>query len=308
MTINAIAAQLMTFFSPEERSIPNSVTYPGRNEAIALAMNGALQELFGKASPWVRYDERGHLINAPTAVTVAVTNGSTAATITGWASWMAGCSIVIDGSSLDNAIRNDASSAVLKFPHDGTTGTHPAFVYHDCFTLDADVMETCSPVKANRRPLGPLTSGDFPAAAQSDQDFGFHRRITEPSDAPRIVERAGQPLAYAIETWSKDAVTAPRIRMKLQPSPNAAGYLEYRAMLAPPVVVADLLSTALLPIPLQFVQTLYYPVAVKRLSAGAFFQSGATAQSILDAYAEALRQLSDLNPRKSSGAQFKSVY
>jgi hypothetical protein len=83
MTINQAAVRLFGLFSPEERSIPDSVTYPGRNAAVAGALNGAFQRLFSKEGPWVRKDTRAALIYAPTAVTVAVTNGSTSATVTG---------------------------------------------------------------------------------------------------------------------------------------------------------------------------------------------------------------------------------
>ena len=47
MNIAECAANLLRYFSPEERSIPDSVTYPGRNAEVLTAINGAFQELFG---------------------------------------------------------------------------------------------------------------------------------------------------------------------------------------------------------------------------------------------------------------------
>lgn len=311
MNVAAVATQLLTYFSPEERSVPDSVNYPGRNAAVALAMNGALQELFGEASPWVRYDERGMLLNAPTPVTISVTQGSTDATISaGWQSWMAGCSIVIANSAFDNAIRNDSSSVVLKIPHDGPTGSVSAMVYHDALTLPADVMRVHGPVQAFNRTIGPLVSGEFPFVGRGEEDFGFHRRLADPPDPLRVAERAAQPLGYAIETWSKDAVTAPRIRMLLQPSPDRAGMLTYRAMLAPPLVVSDLTSTVAIPVPLGFVQSVFFPVALQRLSASSFFRSDGAGMSaeIERAYQAAMGLLKKTNPRTSAGTSLRAVY
>lgn len=309
MTINDLAKQLLTYFSPEERSIPDNPDYPDRNAAVMLAMNGALQEMFGKASPWVRYDETGQLLRAPTKVTLTVTNGSTSAVITGgWDSWMAGCSIVINGSALDNAIRNDSSNLTLKFPHDGPSGSTTAFVYNDCVTPAIDLMEVCEPVKANGRPLGTLTSGDYPAPRRGDNDYGFHRHIVELEATPRVGERTGQPLAYAVETWSKDATTGPKARIKIQPAPDAAGFLEFRAMLPPPVVIVSLTATTTLPIPFQFVQSIFLPFAAHRLMGGAFFLHGERDAGIVDAYRTAQELLASLNPRKKAGTTLQALY
>ena len=124
MTITTIASQLLTHFAPEQRSIPDSGTYSGCNGAVLAAMNGALQEMFTAAAPWVRRDERGLLLHAPaTSVSIDVTHGATAAVISAdtWQDWFAGCAIVIDGGSITNQIRNNARQVELKFPYDGAT-------------------------------------------------------------------------------------------------------------------------------------------------------------------------------------------
>jgi hypothetical protein len=311
MTIAAIAAQLLTYFSPEERNVPDSATYPGRNAAVALAMNGALQELYGNASPWVRFDDRGVLINAPTTVTLAVTQGSTAATVTGWADWMAGCSIIISGSAIDNRIRNDSANAVLKYPCDVATGNVSATVYHDCITLDTDLMEVVKPVRLDRMPLSPIVSGDAPVftSEASEEDYGFHRR-TVPTVAPaRVVDVLGTPLGYAVETWSKDAASAPRTRLLLKPAPAGQHHLDYKAMLAPPVVITDLAATAFLPVPLQWIQSIFFPMARQRLSGSPFYRpDAAQVEEIARAHGEALRLLDSLNPRKNAGTKLSSRY
>jgi len=309
MTINALAKQLLTYFSPEERAIPDHADYPDRNAAVMLAMNGALQEMFGKASPWVRYDETGQLLRAPTVVTITVTNGSTSGVITsGWEGWMAGCSIVINGSALDNAIRNDSSNVTLKFPHDGPSGSTSATVYHDSVTPAIDLMEVCEPVKANGRELAVLTSGDYPSPRRSDSDFGFHRHVVELEPTPRVASRIGQPLAYAVETWCKDATTGPKPRIKIQPAPDAAGFLEFRAMLPPPVVITSLTATTTLPIPFDYVQSIFIPFAAHRLMGSAFFLHGERDAGIVEAYQTAQELFAGLNPRKKSGTSLRALY
>lgn len=308
MTITAVAAQLLTYFSPEERGIPNSGTYPGRNEAVALAMNLALQELYGEGSPWVRYDERGSILHAPTAITISVTNGSTAATVTGWQSWMAGCSVVISGSGYDNKFRNDDASAVLKIPYDGTTGSKSATVYHDAISMAPDVLEVLEPIRVNMKPLTPLVSGASITARPSDQDYGFHRH--SPSNPPpaRVADAAGQPLGFAVETWSKNATSSPLPRLLIQPAPLEAGMIEFRARLVPPVVVGDLTSSALLPIPFQFIQSLFFPIARFHLSASAFYRSIDGEGAAQAAYQQAVRMLKDLNPTPASGTRWVGPY
>lgn len=309
MTINAAAVQLLTYLSPEERSIPDSVTYPGRNGAVALAMNLALQEMFGSGSPWVRYDERGALLYAPTAVTISVTNGSTSATISsGWADWMAGCAIVIDGSAFDNAIRNDSSSVVLKTPYDGTTGSKSATVYHTSINPASDVLEVLEPIKANMLPLTALASSTPVATKPSEEDYGFHRRTTIYPPPLRVGERTGQPLGFSVETWSKNATTEPRPRILIQPAPAEAGMLEYRAMLAPPVVVSDLTSTAALPVPFQFVQSVFFPIARFHLSASPFYRAIDGQAVVNAAYQQAKDLLVSLNPAPRAGTRWTNPY
>lgn len=312
MTINDIATQLLLHFSPEERSIPDFSSFLGRNGAVMLAMNGALQELYGKASPWVRHDERGVLLHAPARVSVSVTEGGRGMEIeTGWASWMAGCSVVLDGSAMDNQFRGDSEVNVLKYPHAGATGVTGATVYHDCVTLDADVMEVIGPVRVDRVPLGPLVSGDAPVSAseRGDDDYGFHRRSVASPPAARVADLCGRPLGYAVETWATAAMSSPRIRLRLKPAPAAEQHLDYRAMLVPPVVVTNLLSTTEVPVPHGFVESLFFPIARQRLSGSPFFRADAMArQEIARAYQEAISLLESLNPRKDSGAKLSTLY
>lgn len=80
-------------------------------------------------------------------------------------------------------------------------------------------------------------------------------------------------------------------------------------MAVPPTVIVDLNSTDLLPVPLQFIQSLYFPIARQRLSGCPFFRAdGALLQETARAYQEALALLESLNPGKASGAKLMTPY
>lgn len=301
MTINEAAKNLLGYFSPEERTIPDSVTYPGRNAAVIKAMNHALQELFGKGGVWVRGDERGHVLYGPATVTIAVTTGSKTATITGWAAWMAGCSIVIDGAVVDNQIRNSGPPQVLKYPYSGTTGTKSAVVYHDSIEVDADVYEIHEPVKFNGRKILPMPGPSSLVSSRSGDDFGFTQ--SEPAVSTSVTGTASSPIAYAIDAWSPDAVTPPRLRIRLYPAPGDNGFLEFPVMISPPVV-ADLASTNVLPIPFNKSESIFMPMAVKALRQSPFWR-GIVGEDMVDAADKTARDsLAGDNPNKNPAPRF----
>jgi hypothetical protein len=104
MTHAELATILFGNFSPEERTVPDSVTYPGRNAAVMAAINGAIQEAYTRSPVWVHHAEFGVVLHAPTAVTISCVENSTAATINQFEAWMEGCAIVIAGHDIDNRI------------------------------------------------------------------------------------------------------------------------------------------------------------------------------------------------------------
>lgn len=292
MTIATIATQLLTHFSPEERSVPDSVTYPGRNGWVLSAMNGALQELYTGASPWVRKDERGALLHAPaTAVSIDVTNGSTTATISAgtWQAWFSGCAIAIEGAGVVNQIRNDARNVVLKFPHDGTTGTKTATVYQTSVDVAADMIEVTGGVKVNRAAISPVT--DPPTR----------------DDGSALGVICGTPICYSVDAWSPGPTASPRTRINLWPAADANGFLEYRGKVVP-VVITSLATTDTLPVPLQFIESIFLPVATQRLTACPFFLDAGRADEIARAYKQAKLDLANLNPSRDSGMRMYSRY
>ena len=134
-----------------------------------------------------------------------------------------------------------------------------------------------------------------------------HRAATFPTPLS-VAERTGRPIGWTVETWSKDAVTGAAPRLRVQPAPASAGVIEYRALLKPPVTFSDLTLTTNLPIPFEYIQSIFYPIARKRLSASQFFRSGIGLDEIDRSYRDALAILASLNPRPASGIRWKSAY
>jgi len=395
MTVHTIAQQLLTHFPPEQRSIPDSASYPGCNASVLQAMNGALQEMFTGSAPWVRKDERGALLHAPSvSVAIDVTYGSTLSTISAgtWQDWFSGCSIVIAGGSITNQIRNNSRQVILKFPYDGvtelrmvvsgattsgvsgvliycgkyngkdswssdglaigdpgpgtpttilwaagdwyvtqcdryagppsyhstvestadspagltfgnpTTGagipvvtpslanTKSATVYQTSLEVASDMMDVLGPVKANGIEIGPV---------------GCAPTRINPNDGLGVI--CGNPTCYSVDSWSPDATTAPATRISLYPAPDANGFLEYKGKIAPPVITS-LLSTVALPIPLQFVESIFLPLALQRLQSCPFFVDNGHADEVARAYKQAKIDLINLSPRTNSGTRLRSLY
>jgi len=299
MTINQAAVRLLSLFSPEERSIPDSATYPGRNAAVAGAINGAFQRLFAGQGPWVRKDSRAALIYAPTAVTIAVTNGSTSATVTGWQNWMAGCLIVIAGDEAENRIKNDSASAILKIPYGGTTGTKTATVWCDAVTIGADVLEVHEPVTFRSGKLTPLPSTGTPASLVTLNDYGTPSYTNFAESDRGLVASAGMPHFFSVDTWTKDAATPSGQRISLSPVPDRAGALEYETTLQPPAY-SDLSLTTEMPVPLNMVDSVFLPIATMMLFDSPFFRGVAVPDAITAKYQEALTTIKSLNPVKTS--------
>ena len=279
MTIAQIATNLLSYFSPEERSVPDAVAYPGRNAAVIVAINAALQELTTAGQPWAAADERGGILNAPTSVTIALTAGSTSATITGWAAWMAGCAIAIEGEAYDNQIRTATNPVTLKIPST-VTGTKNATVYATSLALASDVMNVRSPVKANGKDLDDMNK-------------------LPPSDQYRVGENVSTVLAYRTVTWQASTASPAGLRLEFYPAPAVATAIEYKAALAP-LVVTDLAATTLLPIPFQFAQSVFLPIAARKLMDSHFFQGNAIPSSLVESERLARLQLEKLRPDKTS--------
>jgi hypothetical protein len=122
---------------------------PGTSARMLSDLNGALQQINTLApDSFFSQEPLGFLVRAPTTVTVSVTAQSQAITITGWAAWMAGCTIVIAGDANQNVILTSASaSKTLLKPYMGSTNAAAsAIVYQDVIAPGDNVKQIIAPV------------------------------------------------------------------------------------------------------------------------------------------------------------------
>lgn len=301
MTIADIAALLLNHFAPEERSIPDSVTYPGRNAEILRTINGALEEMYGLSSPWVAKEELGVILNPPTNVTLTVTENSVDAEISAleWKDWMAGCTIVLEGQEVDNQIKNNARQVVLKYPYDGASGTVTAKIYHDSIEIPTRALGIYEPVMIDGIQIPAVSHPSALVQTSSDRDFGFHRRSSS-ALIRRVASSASNPRTYSIDAWHPNNQTASVARMRLAPAPTEKAFLSYAIKLNPPVIT-NIASTNTLPVPHQYISSIFLPIAEKRLSASPFYRGVLSAESIAENYRMAIKQLEASNPRKNQG-------
>ena len=296
MTIQECAKILLGYFPFEERAIPEDVVYPGRHSSVQAAMNAALQELYSKESPWVREDKIGEIVRPPASVTIAVTQYSKDATITGWESWMAGCTIVIDGHDVDNEIRGNAASTKLKIPFGGASGTKSATVYHDCITLDATVVLVVPPVRWNGSPLPSLMSGGSISNPIHLQDYGMHRnpQALTNVDPRRAGDLAGRIYGVSVENHSVTGIGAPINRLRLSGSASEQGTITSKAKLRPPDI-DDITSNNEPPVPHGYAESVFLPVAAQKLTGSPFFRDQSGKDEIANAYKEAKTILASIS-------------
>ena len=310
MTATDFATILLTDFSPEERAIPDAALYPGRNAWVKSAINGAIQEYWLKTGASVREEEVGDLIHAPTAVTITVTAASSESGIaSGYAEWMAGCSIVIVGHDIDNQIRTaetDGTETILKYPYGGSSGTVAALVYHDSMMVRDDVMQVLKPVRVDRQEIWPVANpGNF--GLQSYGDFGRSQNTYRAPLNSRVADTTGTICGYKVETYSPAETGEAVNRIKLVPAPAQSGIIDYMAKLKP-WSISSLSSTSPLPIPNEFVEAILLPLARKRLATCPFFLNTDAVSGIESAYQVALRDAEAMCPQGDGDKRMRPIY
>jgi hypothetical protein len=289
MNIRQSAQSLLTHFAPEERAIPDALAYPGRNAAVLEAMNGAMQEISGLNGPWVRWETRGVRLAAPRVVEISGTPTSTAVTIIGAVPPPRSSIAVQDAPMEDNAVAsmprtvNGAQVIDLLLPP-RTSGMVTATVFSDAVALGDDVMSIHDPVivggvtiAASATPRGPV----------SVDDYGAHRELmTLPQHRPTVANAASRPTTYSTEWFSDDPSAAPSLILRLSPAPAAEMTATFRVKLRP-VAMTTATSSEPVPVPMEFVQTIFLPIARQKLLGSAFFRDAARVDEIMRAYAAA---------------------
>jgi hypothetical protein len=165
--------------------------------AIA-ALNSALQTIQKYGPQSLKDDERAAFFNTPTtvAITAVLTNGQSASMAAPPPAWMLGCSILVDGDSDMNRIR-DITGNDFSFlrGYRGPSGAHSATVYADCALLGPDIDAVLEPVYGSQI-TGTLTNRKQLIYADLDTFTNFQREIASQASPSQLV---GQASIYHVE-------------------------------------------------------------------------------------------------------------
>jgi hypothetical protein len=303
MTLYDAISRLLTYFPHEEREVPDSPAYPGRNAAALGALNGALQEYHGTGQSWKRRESRGALLRAPATITAIVTHGSDTITIDTPQDWFPGCTIAINGATTDNQLLD---SETLLYPHDGPTGPTAATILHDSITLPSDVLSVLSPVRlVDGRPLHPVSSPEqLTLARPRERDYGHHQHVPAFPAPLRKSHTTGTPLFYFIDSHHEHPYADPQFRMLIAPAPAAGMLLTYRVRLGCPEFYEQDYDQHI-PAPYGAIDSIILPIAALRLAASPFFNQGAHVEEITRQASLARTELFSMTAQASPGLRIR---
>jgi hypothetical protein len=301
MNITTAATLLLSYFSEEEREMPDNTEFLGRNAAVASALNHALQEMYGDGKPWMRNEKRSIRIAAPTHIEITVTEDSDQATITSPPAWFLLSVLKITGESNDNRITAITGNTVtLELPYDGSTGTVAATVYQDRHIPADDVMGIYSPVLYDGANIQPMNNPAGNGLTRSLEDYGFHRTRNVTPQSKAITDSIGTPVYYSVETFIPTALANPQVYIALSPAPDAKGIFSYQAKLTPPLIT-DLQSEENIPCPFGYIDSIFLPIAVKKLRGSPFWRKTDGEDEIEASFLAAMTAIAKLAPQKNPG-------
>lgn len=296
LTCQAIVKDLLTYIGVQQLDpIPEGTRTTGYmlsqsdiNRALA-SVNGALQEIYAAMPAVMKRQQRSCFFNAPTPLTLALTQyGTTATVVSGWASWMVQCAIVIPGDQYINqivGINSDATTVTLLRAYLGASATQTATVYADACLLASDVKSVIAPVQTSIgfRPLWPCTD----------------RR----SFSPSLWKMTGIPRRYIVDTYANTALTYNPYWLRVTPMPLVAMNVSFDAELQPVEVTSAAIGTDesdpnyyFTSLPQEWCETILLPVARKNFMTHPAFNNASAAQQIQEGYDNALGILRGTNP------------
>lgn len=167
--VQDVITSLLNMISIEELS-----DGPPALEKDIIALLQQAQGQIADLNPSYFYSNKngeGIVARPPSVISIEVWEFSNATTITGWETWMAGCTIIIEGDSRPNRLQNataSGSSKTLQRPYMGTPGVKTATVYSDFLLLPENIRAVQDPVKFGAVTLFKQTYdrlSQFPSAA-----------------------------------------------------------------------------------------------------------------------------------------------
>lgn len=253
MYLRDVAARLLalsgvTSFTPDNSGsakLKRGVV-TGDLDALGVCITAGMQEILDVGPASLSERDDGALLQAPTVVTAAVTNGSAVVTLTGYVSWMAGCTIRIAGDAYDNEL---LSATLLARPCMAPTGSASATVYGDVIQLASTIKNVLQPVSIPSFPaLYPCGSREeFDQFPLGNARQGFRARTTfssangygsgDSGSGGMIWQQrqVGIPRAYFVESRYDSSLAYVPIYLRLSPMPAGQTPIRYRVKLKAPI-------------------------------------------------------------------------
>lgn len=320
-TVRDAVENLLAYLSPEEQAIPplqsaGIVRYPGRIEGAVDAVNGALQEVFGKGPLHPARRSFGVLIKAPATVPLALSPDSWIAEISqsDWKQWMLGCTCRIAGQDVDNEILDYSPATgevTLLYPYAGDVkGSQNTMIWHDSISLDPIAGEIHYASLPGERELYPATSTHDLRDVRSrpEKDYGLSGRSRIYRRREATTSLTGTPSSYFVDSFYRSS-EAPERRFKIFPIPEREYTLEYRARVLPPrFVIADVYAETPLPIHNNWIESIFNPVAAQRFQAFSWFRNDSATDEIARQYSVASELLKTGNPQANLPIRLRPGY
>lgn len=314
MTVREAATDLLSYLSPEQRSIPADAQADDPLPEVLSALRGALEEMGTLGPLWQFRARRGARIHAPADVTVSVTAGQSSVTLGAGFTWAKGCSIKLPAEPWNEIVDYNAQSGVATLLQSiGASASNvTARLYADCIALPDEVLKVLGPVTIADSHT--LTAISNLAQWQSvtyhlwrDDDYG---RQGVPVASSRRTEDSGAPRFYFVDTHFQQGYPAAEKRLRLAPMPAQEMVLHYRARIAPGAFsIADIYDAnhpandpgVLIPLEDATAHALFLPIARQRFTASPFFRNDTVVPEIRRQYAAAYEIAKKMKPQAQGG-------
>lgn len=274
-------------------------------EKVLTAINGALEEVYDNAQAEFKKQDRSVLCRVPATVTVALTENSTNATITGAESWMIGCTIQIAGDNYQNRIVALAgTTATLLYAWRTASATVSGTVYADAVKLGSDIKTVFDPVQIppNRRLI----------KSQDKARFDGYSYDANHSQAPftMINKAAGFPVYYYIDTFYDSSEAGIPTYMRFNPMPTGPLSVNFQAEIIPEVVELSDLFTApstdpnynFTSIPAVWFDRVFLPICRQKFTSHPAFKNQQAKENIIADYNRAVAFLKGSQGTRDGGA------
>lgn len=308
MTLKEIVANHLlpyigvTSLDPDDSANVANQSGMGSNDVFmaAAAVTGALQEIFALGPRAISEQRRSAVLYPPTPVTFTATQFSnTISGMTGFQSWMTGCTIQPSGDGYDNEI---TSQTTLVQPYMGSSGTVQATVYCDSVLLRADEKNVMGPIDI------PNVRQVYPVWSREDFRHLVYGQWRSADASPLILTTAyyntrktiGFPQRYLVEAAQDTTLSVLPIYIRLNPMPAQALPMRYRVQIKPPVVTAQQVQAGddapLAVIPVEWHESILVPFAKNRFMSHPAFKNPIAAAQIKEDYQTAKSTLETFKP------------